>query len=493
MRALLEMGTPSSLCTIPSIHRRKEELGFGSLMEIRCLRSRRVVTPDGVRAGCVQMARGRIVAVGDWDAVPEGCPLEDAGDFVLMPGIVDTHVHVNEPGRSDWEGFETATRAAAAGGVTTLMDMPLNSIPPTTTPGGLEAKQRAAEGKCRVDVALCGGLVPGNAQELGRVFQGGARAFKCFLAESGVDEFPHVTESDLAEGMRHLADIGAPLLVHAELPGPLEEAALVASGASGSSGEPSPEEARRYARYLASRPKRAEEEAVEMVFRLAARFGTRTHIVHLSAATALPLLRRARDAGLPVSAETCPHYLSFAAEEIPDGATSYKCAPPIREGKNRDSLWDALREGLLDQVVTDHSPAPPSLKCIGSGDFMRAWGGIASLQLGLPAVWSGARARGLSLSDLARWMCEGPARLVGLSDRKGSIRPGADADFVVWDPEGVWTIEAARLEHRHKVTPYEGRSLHGVVMATYLRGEKIYERGAHDPFARTPLGNLIVS
>ena len=449
-----------------------------------CLRSRRVVTPEGVRAACVQTAKGRIAAVEEWGAVPEGCPLEDVGDLVLMPGIVDTHVHVNDPGRSDWEGFETATRAAAAGGVTTLMDMPLNSIPPTTTVAGLVAKRAAAEGKCRVDVALCGGLVPGNASELGRVFDAGALAFKCFLAESGVDEFSHVTESDLEVGMRHLADIGAPLLVHAELPGPLQDAA---------GPELSPGEARRYAHYLASRPKRAEEEAVEMIFRLAARFGTRTHIVHLSAATALPILRRARDQTLPVSAETCPHYLSFASEDVPDGATSYKCAPPIRERNNRESLWDALREGLLDQVVTDHSPAPPSLKCVDSGDFMRAWGGIASLQLGLPAVWSGARARGRSLSDIARWMCEGPARLVGLQGRKGSIRPGADADFVIWDPEATWTIEAPRLEHRHKITPYDGRSLHGVVIATYLRGEKVYERprGGRDPFALPARGSLI--
>jgi len=452
----------------------------------QCLRSRRVVTPAGVRAACVQIAQGRVASVEDWEAVPEGCPLEDVGDLVLMPGIVDTHVHINDPGRSDWEGFETATRAAAAGGVTTLMDMPLNSIPPTTTIAGLAAKRAAAEGKCRVDVALCGGLVPGNVSELGRVFDAGALAFKCFLAESGVDEFPHVTESDLEVGMRQLAEIGAPLLVHAELPGPLAEAA---------GEELSPEEARRYAHYLASRPKRAEEEAVAMVFRLAARFGTRAHIVHLSAATALPILREARDRNLPVSAETCPHYLSFAAEDVPDGATSYKCAPPIREGANRESLWDALREGLLDQVVTDHSPASPSLKCIDSGDFMRAWGGIASLQLGLPAVWSGARARGLSLSDLARWMCEGPAKLVGLYGRKGSIQKGADADFVVWDPDALWTIEAPKLEHRHKITPYEGRSLHGVVMATYLRGEKIYDRARAnaegDPFADSAKGSLI--
>ncbi|WP_394846665.1 allantoinase AllB [Pendulispora brunnea] len=448
----------------------------------QCLRSRRVVTPEGVRAACVHLAKGRIVAVESWDAVPDGCPVEDVGDLVLMPGIVDTHVHVNDPGRSDWEGFETATRAAAAGGVTTLMDMPLNSIPPTTSVEGLLAKRKAAEGRIRVDVALCGGLVPGNANELARIFDAGAFAFKCFLAESGVDEFGYVKEAYLEVGMRHLAEIGAPLLVHAELPGPLEEAAPP---------ELSPEEARRYAHYLASRPKRAEEEAVDMVFRLAERFKTRAHIVHLSAATALPILRRARDASLPVSAETCPHYLSFAAEEVPDGATSYKCAPPIRERENREVLWDALREGLLDQVVTDHSPAPADLKCVGSGDFMRAWGGIASLQLGLPAVWSGARARGRSLEDIARWMCEGPARLVGIFGRKGAIQAGADADFVVWDPEATWTIEAPRLEHRHKITPYEGRSLHGVVVATYLRGEKIYQRDREDPFLGTPRGSLL--
>lgn len=455
-----------------------------------CVRGQRVVTPDGLRPASVHVRRGRIVAVEPYDAVPEGCPVDDAGDRVLMPGIVDTHVHINDPGRADWEGFETATRAAAAGGVTTVMDMPLNSIPPTTTLAGFEAKRAAAVGKCRVDVALAGGVVPGNVGELPGLFRAGALAFKCFLAESGVDEFSHVSEADLEPAMRALAELGAPLLVHAELPGPLEDAARALGP------DPSPSEARRYALYLASRPKRAEEEAVAMVFRLAKKFGTQSHIVHLSAATALPTLRRARDERVPVSAETCPHYLSFAAEEIPDGDTSFKCAPPIREGENRELLWDALREGLLDQVVTDHSPASGALKCIDSGDFVRAWGGIASLQLGLPAVWTGARARGRTVLDLARWMCEAPARLVGLEGRKGAIRAGCDADFVVWDPDAPMAVEATELEHRHKLTPYQGRTLLGRVHATYLRGEKIFERAPGDAsprgvFVGNPRGLLL--
>jgi allantoinase len=437
-----------------------------------CVRGRRVVTPDGVRAACVHIANGRIVAVEAYDSVPTSgagaCPVDDVGDLVLMAGIVDTHVHINEPGRTDWEGFDTATRAAAAGGVTTVMDMPLNSIPPTTTLAGLEAKRAAAEGKCRVDLAIAGGVVPGNTQELSRLFASGALAFKCFLAESGVDEFSHVSQADLEPAMRALAELGAPLLVHAELPGPLAEAEASLSG-----------DARTYARYLASRPKRAEEAAVDMVFGLAERFGTRTHIVHLSAASALPILRRARDENTPVSAETCPHYLSFTAEEIPDGGTAFKCAPPIRERENREQLWDALREGLLDQVVTDHSPSTVALKCIDSGDFMRAWGGIASLQLGLPAVWTGARARGRSLSDVARWLCESPARLIGLEGRKGSLRVGCDADLVVWDPDATLTVDADKLEHKNKITPYQGRSLFGQVQATYLRGEKIFDKGVH--------------
>ena len=433
-------------------------------------RAKRVVTPDGTRAASVHVRGGIIASVRAYDDVPAGCPIEDFGDRVLFPGIVDTHVHINEPGRTEWEGFESATRAAAAGGVTTLVDMPLNSIPPTTTLSGLETKARSAEGRCMVDVGFVGGVVPGNMKELATVFAAGALGFKCFLAESGVDEFHHVNEPELRLAMTELARIGAPLLVHAELPGPLDAAAA-------KQGAISEADARRYATFLASRPRAAEDEAVDMVIRLSRDLRTRAHVVHLSSSDALVAIRRARDADVPVSAETCPHYLSFAAEEIADGATEFKCAPPIREKENREKLWDALREGLIDQVVTDHSPSTPALKCSGSGDFVKAWGGISSLQLGLAAVWTGARARGRTIDDLARWMCAAPARLVGLEARKGSIQVGCDADFVVWDPDAEFRVNAAELYHRHKLTPYQDRTLHGSVVSTWLRGAKIYESG----------------
>ncbi|MEK6606766.1 MAG: allantoinase AllB [Myxococcota bacterium] len=429
------------------------------------------MTERGVGPASVHVRGGRIVAVSGFRDVPRGCPLDDHGDAVVMPGLVDTHVHVNDPGRAEWEGFETATRAAAAGGVTTIVDMPLNSIPATTSVGALEAKAAAAEGRIHVDVGLAGGVVPGNVAEVRRLRAAGALAFKCFLAPSGVDEFPHVGEDDLRVALPALADGGAPLLVHAEHPARLREAA------------PS----RRYADWLAARPPEAEDDAVALVARLCADFGARAHIVHLSSAGALATIRRAREAGVALTAETCPHYLWFAAEEVPDGATAYKCAPPIRERANRDRLWSALREGLVDQIVTDHSPSTPALKCVESGDFAAAWGGIASLQLGLAVVWTAARARGASPADVARWMCAAPARLVGLGDRKGAIAPGRDADFCVWRPEAAFRVDAARLHHRHKLTPYAGSALFGAVEATYLRGVRIYHRGRFAP----PSGRLV--
>ena len=428
---------------------------------------KRVVTPNGVRDAAIHVAHGVIVDVTDRAAVPAGAPTLDAGDDVVMPGLVDTHVHINDPGRDAWEGFQTATRAAAAGGVTTLVDMPLNSIPPTTTLEGLSAKLAALEAHASVDVALCGGLVPSNPRGLDELFREGAIAFKCFLAESGVDEFSHVHEKELREGMRELARVGAPLFVHAELPGPLDEGARAAAG-----GDP-----RSYATYLASRPRTAEDAAVELVLRVAKETRARAHIVHLSSSDALPLFRRAREEHVALTVETCPHYLTFASEEIPDGATAFKCAPPIRERENREKLWAALREGLVDQVVTDHSPSTVELKCSGSGDFMKAWGGISSLQLGLAAIWTEAKKRGASLEDIASWMCHAPARLAGLEGRKGTIAVGADADFVIWDPDASFVVDAASLEHKNKITPYQGRALTGSVTRTILRGRTVYERG----------------
>jgi allantoinase len=447
----------------------------------RVLRSRRVVTPDGIRPATIHIHRGKIERVGAWEDIPEVSDgLLDCGDSVILPGLVDSHVHVNEPGRTEWEGFETATRAAAAGGITTLVDMPLNSIPATTTREAFQVKRAAAQGKTRVDVGFWGGVVPGNAGELAGLLEDGVLGFKAFLVPSGVDEFQHAGEADLREALPVLARHGSVLLAHAELPGPIEAAAEVWDGAG-------PAGLREYDRYLRSRPDAAEVEAVELLVRLCRETGCRIHIVHVASAEVLPALRQAREEGLPITAETCPHYLTFSAEEIPDGVVAFKCAPPIRSRENREQLWEALREGILDLVASDHSPCPPGMKKIEAGDFRDAWGGIASLQLALAAVWTGARERGFTIADLAEWMCAAPARLAGLEGRKGSIAPGYDADLVVWDPEASFAVEPQNLEHRHKLTPYAGRTLAGVVRRTLLRGETVYDGS----FPVAPSGKLL--
>ena len=442
------------------------------------IRSRRLVLRGGTTSGTVHVRSGRITGVGAFDDVPGGSGLVDCDDLVVMAGLVDTHVHVNEPGRTDWEGFDTATRAAAAGGVTTIVDMPLNSVPATTAVEGLSAKRSSAAGRCWVDVGFWGGVVPGNVADLEPLFAAGALGFKCFLVPSGIEEFPHVSEADLSAALPVLKRLGATLLVHAELPGPIAEATagLVER------------DHRRHDRYLASRPDRAEQEAIALVVHLVAQVGARVHIVHLSSAGSLPLIEQARQAGVKMTVETCPHYLYFAAEDVPDGATQYKCAPPIRSRANREILWSAFDRGLIDMIVSDHSPSLPSLKCFETGDFARAWGGISSLQLGLSAVWTRARERGWSLQDLSMRMSTRPGELAGLKGCKGQLAPGYDADIVVWDPEATFEVDAARLHHRHPVTPYAGERLAGRVEMTFLRGAKVYDRGL---FGSHPTGLLL--
>jgi allantoinase len=439
-----------------------------------------MVLPEGVRPAAILVRDGRIAAIADYNERQAGVKELDAGELVVMAGLVDTHVHLNDPGRADWEGFEHGTRAAAAGGITTLVDMPLNSIPSTTSVDGLEAKRRAAAGRLHVDAAFWGGVVPGNEASLAPLAAAGVPGFKCFLSPSGVDEFPHVTESDLRKAVPIVARLGLPLLVHAEWP------ALLTDPLTGPGGER--RDPRRYASWLESRPPQSEQAAIALVIDLARDCGARVHIVHLAAPEAIGTIGQARAAGVNVTVETCPHYLTFAAEEIADGATAFKCAPPIRDAARRALLWDALVAGEIDLVATDHSPSPPGLKHMDDGDFVKAWGGIASLQVGLAAVWTGAVTRGAGVDRIAGWLAEGPARLAGLDRRKGRIAAGHDADLVIWDPDEETVVNAAALHHRHAVTPYAGRRLRGVVHQTLLRGELIFDRGTVSP---SPHGRVL--
>ncbi|WP_371655454.1 MULTISPECIES: allantoinase AllB [unclassified Streptomyces] len=434
------------------------------------LRSSRVITPDGTRPASVAVAGGVIAAVLPYDAeVPAGARLEDFGDDVLLPGLVDCHVHVNDPGRTEWEGFWTATRAAAAGGITTLVDMPLNSLPPTTTVANLRVKQDVARSKAHVDVGFWGGALPDNVKDLRPLHDAGVFGFKAFLSPSGVAEFPELAQDQLAQSLAEIAGFDGLLIVHAEDPHELAAAPQT----------PGP----KYADFLASRPRVSENTAIESLIAAARRVGARVHILHLSSSDALPVIAAAKREGVRLTVETCPHYLTLTAEEVPDGASEFKCCPPIREAANQDLLWAALADGTIDCVVTDHSPSTADLK---TEDFATAWGGISGLQLSLSAVWTEARRRGHTLEDVVRWMSSATAGLVGLG-RKGAIEAGRDADFAVLAPDATFTVDPVELQHRNRVTAYAGKTLHGVVKSTWLRGERIQENGT----LTEPTGRLL--
>jgi allantoinase len=416
------------------------------------IRSRRTVTPEGERAAAVAVRGEKITGVHPYDARLDAAEDIDLRDLALLPGLVDTHVHVNEPGRTHWEGFDSATRAAAAGGVTTIVDMPLNSLPPTVSVAALEAKLRAARGQCHVDVGFWGGAVPGNVKELAPLHERGVYGFKCFMSPSGVEEFPPLAAGELRQALEEVAGFGGLMVVHAEDPVLL--------------GDPA---GPTYAEFLESRPGASERSAVQRVVDLAAETGARVHILHVSSAECLEVLEAARAGGVAVTAETCPHYLTLAAEQVPEGVTAYKCCPPIRSESNRDQLWDGLARGVLSCVVSDHSPSPADLKV---PDFAAAWGGIASLQLGLAAVWTEAARRGYALGDVVRWMSANPAALTEMPE-KGGIKPGNDADLVAFDPDADNPVDAALLHHKNPVTPYHGRVLRGAVLTTWLRGRPV--------------------
>jgi allantoinase len=437
-------------------------------MELQAFLSRRVITPEGIRRAAVVVQGEVIREIVTLDRVPPEAKIFDFGDAAILPGLIDAHVHINDPGRTEWEGFETATRAAAAGGFTCVLDMPLNCVPATTSVAALEAKRAAAKGRCWVDWAAWGGVVADNQYDIARLAAAGVRGFKCFLVHPGIDEFTMVTEQQLREALPHVAETGLPLLVHAELPDSIDAATKNLEEADWTE----------YPTYLQSRPEEAELSAIKLLISLCREYNFRLHIVHLSASQALPALRAARLEGRPVSVETCPHYLHFQAEAISRGATQFKCAPPIRGAENREQLWSALKDGTLDLVATDHSPCPPEMKRFAEGSFRTAWGGITGLSVALPVMYTEARSRGFSLMDITRWMADAPAKLVGCQLQKGKIAAGYDADLVVFDEASEFLVTRERLHHRHSFSPYLYEKLKGEVKATYVRGRLVFANNA---------------
>jgi allantoinase len=437
-------------------------------MELQAFLSRRVVTTEGIRPAGVLVEGEVIREIVTLAQVPPEAKIVDFGDAAILPGLIDAHVHINDPGRTEWEGFDTATRAAAAGGFTCVADMPLNCVPATTDVGALEAKRAAAKGRCWVDWAAWGGVVVDNQRDITKLAGAGVRGFKCFLVHPGIDEFTMVTEQQLREALPCVAETGLPLLVHAELPDCIDAATKNLAKSDWT----------QYPTYLQSHPEESELSAIKLLISLCREYEFRLHIVHLSASQALPALRAARLEGLPVSVETCPHYLHFQSEAISRGATQFKCAPPIRGAENREQLWSALKDGTVDLVTTDHSPCPPEMKRFAEGNFQTAWGGITGLSVALPVMYTEARARGFSLTDIARWMADAPAKLVGCQLQKGKIAAGYDADLVVFNEVSEFLVTCERLHHRHSFSPYLGEKLKGEVKATYVRGRLIFANNA---------------
>ena len=436
--------------------------------------SQKVLTLEGEKPAAILIKGEKILDVVSIENIPENCPTEDMGNNMIMPGLVDAHVHINEPGRTDWEGFETATKAAAAGGITTIVDMPLNCIPVTTTVDALNQKIIATKDQLWIDCGFYGGLIPDNIQDLESLADAGVLGFKAFLSPSGIDEFPNISEKHLREALHILAKKGIPVLVHAEL----------------ENGATSSEENKTYKYFQESRPKSWENNAIKLLIQLCREFNVHIHIVHLSSADILPEIAQTRKDGFPLTVETCPHYLHFSSERISDGDTRFKCAPPIWNGENRENLWAGLEEGIINFITSDHSPCTPELKNLEAGNFEKAWGGISSIQFALPVIWTECKQRGYSLEQLINWMSNQPAKFIGKDQQKGQISPGFDADLVCWNPDKKYIIKKEAIHHKNKLTPYEGESLYGVVNATFLRGQKVYENGQ---FLGNPKGKIILN
>jgi allantoinase len=442
------------------------------------IKSKNILTPQGIIDGIILISNGKISDI--ISSKNDSCdfPIEDANESIVMPGIIDPHVHINEPGRTDWEGFDTATKAAAAGGITTLIEMPLNSSPVTTTKNNFQIKLNSAKNKLHVNCGFWGGIVPGNLNELEELLESGVFGFKAFLTHSGIEDFPNTHAGHLRKALKTLKKYNKPFLVHCELDTVHDDLKFL---------EQNP---KNYSAYLKSRPKSWEDNAIKLMIDLCRETGALVHIVHLSSAKSIEQIQKAKQEGLSLTVETAPHYLFFNAEEIPDGATEYKCAPPIREKENNEKLWNALLDGTIDFIATDHSPAPPSMKEIESGNFKKAWGGIAGLQFSLPVVWTKMKEKNIPVEKSLKWMCENPVKLCQLNSSKGKIEKGFDADIVVWNPDEKFTVEEKDIQHRHKITPYLNRELFGVVEQTYIGGKKIFNKGS---FLNLNEGKILLS